>query len=186
MARTTDMLQHASIRVILHVTDVNASQTRPMHVKRRYTKSLKRMREVAVERGVSTIYPAHGPVVSNAVGKLDEYIGHRAARTAQVETTLPPAGSAGLTCEQITRLIYTEHPEHLIAPAALNTMLVRSRSRLPPPQHRTLVKRQGWWPFTLVIPLSARARARVCVCVCVCGVCVCVCVCVWCVCVCVC
>jgi len=45
-----------------------------------YMQTLKRLRQIAPER----IYPGHGPVVEDGVGKLDEYIGHRLERERQV------------------------------------------------------------------------------------------------------
>jgi ribosomal protein L40E len=49
-----------------------------------YLRSLREMRELAPRR----IYPGHGPVVFDAMAKLDEYVAHRAQREKQILTAL--------------------------------------------------------------------------------------------------
>ena len=45
-----------------------------------YLSSLERMRLLAP----TTLFPAHGPTIKNAVGKLDEYLAHRLWREERV------------------------------------------------------------------------------------------------------
>lgn len=49
-----------------------------------YLRSLRRMRDL----GPRTIYPGHGPVVLDAMAKLDEYLDHRTMREEQVLAAL--------------------------------------------------------------------------------------------------
>lgn len=89
-----------------------------------YMASLERMSDVAVCRGIKTLYPAHGPVVVGASAKLKEYIGHRQQRIDQVLGVVRTAPATGFTCEEVTRKLYAGIPEDLIHAAAGNTMLV--------------------------------------------------------------
>jgi glyoxylase-like metal-dependent hydrolase (beta-lactamase superfamily II)/8-oxo-dGTP pyrophosphatase MutT (NUDIX family) len=71
-----------------------------------YMETLTKLREVAP----SKIYPGHGPVVTDGVDKLDEYISHRAERERQVIEAL----EAGLTeVAAMVKRIYAEVPEAL-------------------------------------------------------------------------
>ncbi|WP_049576257.1 MBL fold metallo-hydrolase [Streptomyces sp. SBT349] len=53
-----------------------------------YLDSLRRLRSLAVDDGVSTVLPGHGPVLRDARGALEYYLVHRAKRLAQVETAV--------------------------------------------------------------------------------------------------
>ncbi|RKN10168.1 MBL fold metallo-hydrolase [Streptomyces radicis] len=53
-----------------------------------YLDSLRRLRSLTVDDGVSTVLPGHGPVLRDAQGALDHYLVHRARRLAQVETAV--------------------------------------------------------------------------------------------------
>ena len=68
-----------------------------------YLASLRRMRDL----GPRTIYPGHGPVVEDAVGKLDEYLAHREERERQVVDALA-AGDE--TIDAMVARIYADHP----------------------------------------------------------------------------
>src|SRR5262245_64624874 len=57
-----------------------------------YMASLRRVQALGVER----IYPAHGPVVTDAAAKIEEYIEHRLLRERQILETLG-AGVATIT-----------------------------------------------------------------------------------------
>ncbi|MBV9173450.1 MAG: MBL fold metallo-hydrolase, partial [Chloroflexi bacterium] len=61
-----------------------------------------------------TIYPGHGPVVQDAIGKLQEYLDHRRQRERQVLAGLPA------TIDQLTAKIYTDVPSNLVPMAARN------------------------------------------------------------------
>ncbi|MFE6226738.1 MULTISPECIES: MBL fold metallo-hydrolase [unclassified Streptomyces] len=53
-----------------------------------YLDSLRRLRSLAVDDGVHTVLPGHGPVLDDAQGVVEYYLAHRAARLAQVETAV--------------------------------------------------------------------------------------------------
>merc|ERR1711957_735611 len=84
-----------------------------------YIRSLRSMKEACPDG--AALYTSHGPKVLDGPALIDEYIAHRTARVEQIRATL--AGQDGWhTAEQITRAIYTKHPEHLIGPATGNTL----------------------------------------------------------------
>lgn len=68
-----------------------------------YLHSLERMRELSPNR----IYPGHGPVVLDAMAKIDEYLAHRAMREEQVVAAL---GDGPRTPEEMVSEIYGEYP----------------------------------------------------------------------------
>ncbi|QHC26238.1 MBL fold metallo-hydrolase [Streptomyces sp. GS7] len=53
-----------------------------------YLDSLRRLRCLTVDDGVSTVLPGHGPVLNDAQGAVEFYLAHRAHRLAQVETAV--------------------------------------------------------------------------------------------------
>ncbi|MBA6433816.1 MULTISPECIES: MBL fold metallo-hydrolase [Streptomyces] len=53
-----------------------------------YLDSLRRLRSLAVDDGVDTVLPGHGPVLNDARGAVEYYLAHRANRLAQVETAV--------------------------------------------------------------------------------------------------
>jgi glyoxylase-like metal-dependent hydrolase (beta-lactamase superfamily II) len=53
-----------------------------------YLDSLRRLRSLAVDDGVQTVLPGHGPVLDDAQGAVEFYLAHRAHRLAQVETAV--------------------------------------------------------------------------------------------------
>jgi glyoxylase-like metal-dependent hydrolase (beta-lactamase superfamily II) len=53
-----------------------------------YLDSLRRLRSLAVDNGVQTVLPGHGPVLDDAQGAVEFYLAHRAHRLAQVETAV--------------------------------------------------------------------------------------------------
>ncbi|HZD78643.1 MAG TPA: MBL fold metallo-hydrolase [Actinomycetota bacterium] len=80
-----------------------------------YLRSLHRMRDLHPR----TIHPGHGPVVLDAVGKLDQYLHHRAEREEQVVAAL----RAGMrTPEEIVPTIYGDHPQELHELAARSVL----------------------------------------------------------------
>jgi glyoxylase-like metal-dependent hydrolase (beta-lactamase superfamily II) len=65
-----------------------------------------------------TIYPGHGPIVEDAVGKLTEYREHRRQRERQIVDVLATRGAASV--EELVLAIYTDVPANLAAMAARN------------------------------------------------------------------
>ena len=57
-----------------------------------YFDSIERMRALAVAGEVDRIWPAHGPVLDDALGTLEHYLVHRRQRLAQVEDALTRLG----------------------------------------------------------------------------------------------
>ncbi|MFD9390157.1 MBL fold metallo-hydrolase [Streptomyces sp. NPDC060000] len=53
-----------------------------------YLDTLRRLRSLAVDDGVHTVLPGHGPVLEDAQGAVEFYLAHRAHRLAQVETAV--------------------------------------------------------------------------------------------------
>ena len=74
-----------------------------------YMHSLHQLRKLNPRR----LLPAHGPVIDNAVGCLDEYIHHRTMRTEQIEARLAEVGDA--TPGELAESIYGS----LVPPAFL-------------------------------------------------------------------
>ena len=59
-----------------------------------YFESIERMRELAASGAVEVLWPAHGPVLDDALGTLDYYLVHRRQRLGQVEHALTALGVA--------------------------------------------------------------------------------------------
>jgi glyoxylase-like metal-dependent hydrolase (beta-lactamase superfamily II) len=57
-----------------------------------YFDSIERMRALAAAGEVAAIWPAHGPVLDDALGTLDHYLVHRRERLGQVEDALGRLG----------------------------------------------------------------------------------------------
>ena len=57
-----------------------------------YFDSIDKMRALALSGEVRTLWPAHGPVLEDALGVLDYYLAHRRERLAQVEDALRELG----------------------------------------------------------------------------------------------
>ncbi|MBM7518081.1 MBL fold metallo-hydrolase [Nocardioides nitrophenolicus] len=71
-----------------------------------YFDSIARMRALVTEGRVSSLWPAHGPVLPDAAGVLDHYVVHRRERLAQVESAL---GRLGLSPNGLPADV-AEHP----------------------------------------------------------------------------
>ncbi len=80
-----------------------------------YLRSLRRLRELEPR----TIYPGHGPVVLDAMGKLDEYLAHRQIREEQV---LAGLAERARTPEELVPEIYGDHPAQLHPLAARSVL----------------------------------------------------------------
>jgi len=68
--------------------------------------SLRRVQALRPQR----IYPAHGAVIEDAAGKIQEYIDHRLERERQILETL---GTGARTIPEMVKAIYAEVPEKL-------------------------------------------------------------------------
>ncbi|GAA4684603.1 MBL fold metallo-hydrolase [Streptomyces chumphonensis] len=84
-----------------------------------YLDSLRRLRSLAVDDGVSTILPGHGPVLGDAQGAIDYYLVHRAKRLAQVETAV----ENGLrTAAEVVAHVYADVDRSLWPAAELSVL----------------------------------------------------------------
>lgn len=66
-----------------------------------YLDSLRRVQGLPVRR----LYPAHGPVIEDAPGKIQEYLDHRMLRERQI---LEALGSGGRTIPEMVKVIYVD------------------------------------------------------------------------------
>lgn len=80
-----------------------------------YLRSLQRLRELEPR----TIHPGHGPVVFDAIGKLDEYLSHRQMREEQV---LAGLGEDARTPGELVPEIYGDYPAELHPLAARSVL----------------------------------------------------------------
>jgi glyoxylase-like metal-dependent hydrolase (beta-lactamase superfamily II) len=64
------------------------------------------------------IYPGHGPIVADGVGKLTEYRAHRQQRVQEVVATLTSRGAS--TADELAAAIYTTIPPSMLPMAARN------------------------------------------------------------------
>ncbi len=84
-----------------------------------YFESIEKMRDVAASGEVSAIWPAHGPVLHDALGTLDYYLVHRRQRLAQVEDALSQLGVAVPEADdetlprQVVEIVYQDVDESL-------------------------------------------------------------------------
>ncbi|GAA1357602.1 MBL fold metallo-hydrolase [Streptomyces beijiangensis] len=82
-----------------------------------YLDSLRRLRSLAVDDGVHTVLPGHGPVLEDAQGAVEFYLAHRAHRLAQVET----AAEKGFTTpSQVVAEVYADVDRSLWPAAELS------------------------------------------------------------------
>jgi glyoxylase-like metal-dependent hydrolase (beta-lactamase superfamily II) len=93
-----------------------------------YFSSIERMRSLVVSGEVRTLWPAHGPVLDDALGVLDFYLAHRRERLAQVERALAEL-SVPLSSElaedeslprQVVEVVYADVDESLWGAAELS------------------------------------------------------------------
>jgi len=78
-----------------------------------YMASLERVQALGVRR----IYPAHGPVIEDGPGKIQEYIEHRRMRERQI---LEALGAGAHTIPEMVQVIYAEVPRALHGAAAMS------------------------------------------------------------------
>jgi len=83
-----------------------------------YMISLQKLRKI----NPRLLYPAHGPMVSDAVKHIDYYISHRTQRETQIIETLESA-KLGLTSMQIVEKIYVDVSKSLYHAAEQNVIL---------------------------------------------------------------
>ena len=90
-----------------------------------YFNSIQKMRSLVTGGEVHALWPAHGPVIDDALGILDFYAAHRRERLAQVESalrqlgvTLTPDSAEDETLpRQVVEVVYADVDESLWVPA---------------------------------------------------------------------
>jgi glyoxylase-like metal-dependent hydrolase (beta-lactamase superfamily II) len=84
-----------------------------------YFESIEKMRDVAASGEITAIWPAHGPVLDDALGTLDYYLVHRRQRLGQVESALGRLGIAVPDADddtlprQVVEIVYQDVDESL-------------------------------------------------------------------------
>jgi glyoxylase-like metal-dependent hydrolase (beta-lactamase superfamily II) len=82
-----------------------------------YLMSLRRLRDLAVEREIATIWPGHGPVVAEALPVLEFYLRHREERLDQVRSAV----AAGVRSPaDVVRRVYADVDPRLWRAAELS------------------------------------------------------------------
>ncbi|MDE0777528.1 MAG: MBL fold metallo-hydrolase, partial [Nocardioides sp.] len=90
-----------------------------------YFESIVKMRALVTSGDVETIWPAHGPVLSEAGAVLDYYLSHRRARLEQVREALaelkaqphPEGIAADELPRKVVEIVYADVDESLWVPA---------------------------------------------------------------------
>lgn len=83
---------------------------------RDYLASLNRL--LALPR-LNGLFPAHGPVIADARGKIEQYLAHRFEREASILSAME---SGAKTIPEIVKLVYTDVPEAMHNLAALSVL----------------------------------------------------------------
>ncbi|TSB32558.1 MBL fold metallo-hydrolase [Streptomyces benahoarensis] len=82
-----------------------------------YLDSLRRLRSLTVDDGVTTVLPGHGPVLDDAQGAVEFYLAHRAHRLAQVETAVE---NGHRTASEVVAAVYADVDRSLWPAAELS------------------------------------------------------------------
>ena len=82
-----------------------------------YLGSLRRLRELAEEREIQTIWPGHGPVLHQTLSVLDYYLVHRAERLEQVREAVAAGAREPV---DVVRQVYSDVNEQLWPAAELS------------------------------------------------------------------
>lgn len=76
--------------------------------------------ELIIKQRPVVIYPAHGNIIQDPLGKIQYYIDHRKQREIQILDTLQSHANEQLSDMDIVKLVYAETPQHLWLAAARN------------------------------------------------------------------
>lgn len=68
----------------------------------------------------TVLYPGHGPVIEDAVSRIQHYVDHRNEREQQILQMLDKHRNEALTAMELVIFIYRDIPEHLYQAAAGN------------------------------------------------------------------
>lgn len=84
-----------------------------------YFESIDKMRDLAAAGEIETIWPAHGPVLEDALGTLDYYLAHRRERLGQVQVALRQLGVTAPDADdealprQVVEIVYQDVDQSL-------------------------------------------------------------------------
>jgi len=75
-----------------------------------YLDSLDRLHALAAEHGVSSVWPGHGPVITDALAAIEYYRAHRQERLEQVEAALGQidAGAGDDVAHRVVEIVYAD------------------------------------------------------------------------------
>ena len=73
-----------------------------------YLGSLNRLRDLADQHQVRSIWPGHGPVIADALPVLDYYIAHRHERLEQVREALRDITTEGDVARAVVEIVYAD------------------------------------------------------------------------------
>ncbi len=73
-----------------------------------YLGSLNRLRDLAEQHHVTSIWPGHGPVINDALGVLDYYLAHRHERLEQVREALRHVSTEGDVARSVVEIVYAD------------------------------------------------------------------------------
>lgn len=114
-----------------------------------YLKSLANMKEALGHSGL--LYPAHGEVIKDGRGKIDEYVKHRKEREEQVVGILSTdkeaafgsrAAPGGWTSRELTRAIYKGIDEGLLDAAERGIVMILAKLE---GEGRAKKTGEQWW-----------------------------------------
>ncbi len=73
-----------------------------------YLGSLNRLRDLAEQHQVQSVWPGHGPVITNALPVLDYYLAHRQERLEQVREALRQVAGADDVARAVVEIVYAD------------------------------------------------------------------------------
>jgi glyoxylase-like metal-dependent hydrolase (beta-lactamase superfamily II) len=80
-----------------------------------YLSSLDRLRALCAERGVTRVWPGHGPVIEDAAAALEYYVAHRHQRLEQVREALRTLGvPLGMPVEAVEAALAGDLPRRVV------------------------------------------------------------------------
>lgn len=73
--------------------------------------SLNGLKRLIIQDKLTAIYPGHGPIIKDALGKVDEYIRHRQTREDQILSLLKESPNKWFSSYELG---YHYHHHHII------------------------------------------------------------------------
>lgn len=82
-----------------------------------YLHSLTTLAETISTHDIASIYPGHGPLVTDPAARIEQYVQHRTARLDEVRAALD---SGARTVDEVLAIVYATTPENLLGAARLS------------------------------------------------------------------